>query len=381
MREDKNKSVWIIDATLRDGEQAPGIVFSRRDKCAIAEMLTEAGVDELEAGIPSMGKTEQQSIADLKSLNLGIRLTNWCRARLKDIETAARCNTGSIHISFPVSSIQLEAIHKNKSWVLEQLAALIPSAYRYFDYVSVGALDATRADHLFLNKFVGLATASGVDRIRIADTVGITTPSRIQKIFRNLKREWAKGVALEFHGHNDLGMATANALTAVEAGADALSVTVNGLGERAGNVPLEEIVMALSVAGNRSCRVKKRLLLKVCRYVADVSGRPVPADKPITGSAAFSHESGIHCNALLKDPLTYQPFLPETVGRNDGELILGKHSGATVICYALKKIGITVDHLQAELLLDRVREAAIKKGRALSSWELLSLYAGVQGCG
>lgn len=381
MRKDKNKSVWIIDATLRDGEQAPGIVFSRRNKCMIAEMLTEAGVDELEAGIPSMGETEQQSITDLKSLNLGIRLTNWCRAQLKDIEMAARCNTGSVHISFPVSSIGLEAIGKNNSWVFEQLAALIPAARRYFDYVSIGALDATRSDYLFLNKFVGLATACGADRIRIADTVGITTPSTVQKIFRHLKGESAEGVAFEFHGHNDLGMATANALTAVEAGVDALSVTVNGLGERAGNVPLEEIVMALAVAGNRSCRVKKRSLMKVCRYVAQVSRRPIPADKPITGSAVFCHESGIHCNALLKDPLAYQPFLPEAVGRNDSELILGKHSGTAVICHALKKIGISADRRQAELLLDRLREAAIKKGRALSSWELLSLYIAVQKCG
>lgn len=379
MREDKNKSIWIIDATLRDGEQAPGIVFSRRDKCMIAEMLTEAGVDELEAGIPSMGKTEQQSIADLKSLNLGIRLTNWCRARLEDIEMAARCNTGSIHISFPVSSIQLEAIEKNKLWVLDQLAALIPVASRYFDHVSVGALDATRADHLFLNKFVGLAAACGADRIRIADTVGIASPSAVQEIFRNLKSESRPGTVFEFHGHNDLGMATANALTAVEAGADALSVTVNGLGERAGNVPLEEIVMALHVAGNRSCRVKKSLLMKVCRFVAQVSRRPIPADKPITGSAVFCHESGIHCNALLKDPLSYQPFLPEAVGRDESELILGKHSGTAVICHALKKIGISVDRSQAAFLLDRVREAAIKKGQALSSSELLSLYAAVQG--
>ncbi len=376
MRKKKN-SLWIIDSTLRDGEQAPGVVLHHEDKLAIAVMLAEAGVDELEAGIPSMGKAERQNIADLKALNLGLRLTCWCRARQEDIELAKTCGTGSIHISYPVSPIQLRAVGKTESWVLEQLKELVPWACRSFNHVSVGALDATRADQRFLINFVGLAAAYGAYRIRIADTVGIATPSTVQKLFRNLRKKSVRGVTFEFHGHNDLGMATANAITAVEAGADALSVTVNGLGERAGNVPLEEIVMALSVSGNRFCRVKKSVLMEVCRYVAKVSQRPIAADKPITGSAVFCHESGIHCNALLKDPLAYQPFLPEAVGRDKSELILGKHSGTSSICHMLKKTGIAIDRGQAILLLGRVREAAVNKGQALSSSELVTLYHSV----
>ena len=323
--EEKMK-IQISDTTLRDGEQAPGVAFSRKQKLRIAEMLADIGVDELEIGIPAMGEEERTTIRALAGMKLDLRLLTWCRAKLTDIEMAAECNTSSVHISFPVSSILLKAMGKDHNWVLESLAGLIPFAAKYFDYVSIGAQDSFRADHIFLKRFYDLAYHCGAHRLRIADTVGTATPSKVTRLLENLLSGNVE-LPVEFHGHNDLGMATANALSAAEAGAKILSVTINGLGERAGNTPLEEIAMALSLHENLYCNIRTASLMNLCRFVSTVSARKIPESKPITGKAVFMHESGIHCAALLRDPLSYQPFLPQNTGQEGTRFVLGKHSG------------------------------------------------------
>ena len=364
--------VWIIDTTLRDGEQAPDVVFTREEKKRIACELAEMGVDEIEIGIPAMGEDEVQSIAEIAKLGLSSRLTSWCRAQEKDIELAARSGTRGIHLSFPVSEVHLKTLEKSQEWVIAKVHELVPRAKKYFDFVSVGAQDATRAEMDFLKLFLKEAALYGAGRVRIADTVGIATPMMIWRMVQGLSA--VSPIDLEFHAHNDLGMATANAFTAIEAGCRAVSVTVTGLGERAGNAALEELVMALKLSGKYYSRLDTTKLKQVCDTVSQASGRQVPDQKPVIGKAVFQHESGIHCAALLKNPLAYQPFLPNEVGKEGYELVIGKHSGTAAIRHTLKGRGISVKRAEAAELLSVVRREAVQRKRTLSPDELESMY-------
>ena len=365
--------VHIVDTTLRDGEQAPGVAFSFEEKVSIVRLLVGAGVDELEVGIPAMGHAVCDEIRKLVALEPNCLLTSWCRALEKDIDLAAACGTGGVHISFPVSSILLRAMGKTRDWVLSRLAVLVPSALRRFQVVSVGAQDAFRAEPEFLNEFVRSASECGVHRVRIADTVGLARPSQVVAMVRNLVCRVGQ-MRLEFHGHNDLGMATANSVTAAEAGADALSVTVNGLGERAGNASLEEVAMAVNRLPGHRCAIQVKKLQALCRFVAKASNRPIPIAKPITGVAIFSHESGIHCAGLLKDPATYEPFCPEDIGRNRSEFVIGTHSGSAAIRHLFKGQGISLPPADAVKLRNRIYAVARQKKAALTRAEVVDLY-------
>ncbi len=363
----------IIDTTLRDGEQAPGVAFSRQEKITMVGLLDNAGVDELEVGIPSMGPPARDEIRALVAMKPNCLLTSWCRALQTDIDLARACGTGGVHISFPVSPILLRAMGKTQNWVLSRLADLIPSARKCFRMVSVGAQDAFRAVPDFLNAFVAAAAACGAHRVRIADTVGLARPSQVAGLVRELTGLMGSA-GLEFHGHNDLGMATANTVAAIEAGIGAVSVTVNGIGERAGNAPLEQVVMAAKTIDCRNCQIDASRLMKICRFVAQITNRPIAVDRPITGKVAFSHESGIHCAALLKDPNTYQPFLPETIGRKGAQLLVGRHSGSTVLKHIMEQAGVILDAEKTKRLLAIIRIRSLKNRDSISPGELLRLY-------
>ncbi|TLU54088.1 MAG: homocitrate synthase [Chlorobium sp.] len=363
---------WIIDTTLRDGEQAPGVVFSAAEKTEIASLLADAGVDELEIGYPAISGEEQEVIRNIVALKLPVRLTSWARATSGDIDAAAASGTEAVHISFPLSALYLLIMEKDYAWVQEQLQVLVAKAKHSFNVVSVGAQDATRADAELLRRFVIDATACGVDRIRIADTVGIATPSSVMQLVGNLKSVTA--VALEFHAHNDLGMATANAFMAIEAGCQAVSVSVTGIGERAGNAALEELAMALKLSERYQTRIDTRQLSKLCAVVSRASGRVIQDQKPVVGQSAFQHESGIHCAALLKHPLSYQPFLPGQIGRDNYELVIGKHSGSASLQHFYSGRGVSMTRREANHLLAWVRKKATEKKRALQPEELDTLY-------
>ncbi|MDY6833149.1 MAG: hypothetical protein SWC96_15130 [Thermodesulfobacteriota bacterium] len=365
--------IEIVDTTLRDGLQAPGIDFSRRQKTDTAMRIARIGVDEIEAGTPAMGDDACQDIREIIGLGLDTRISLWCRAREDDLEMAAACCAEHVHISFPVSDILLSAFEKDAAWVFDTLARIVPFACKRFSGVSVGAQDATRTDVKRLTAFAGAAAACGARRLRLADTVGISRPTGTDRLVRMLKNHVPE-ISLEFHAHNDLGMATANAVTAAEAGADAVSVTVNGLGERAGNAPLEEVAAALHTADNIGSRIRAADLAGLCSHVAELSARPVPAAKPVTGSAVFTHESGIHCAGLFKNPLSYQPFYPREVGREDWRMVIGSHSGGCAVRAALAKHGIKMEPgLEAEFAV-RVRDLAKKNNTLLVDRDLCRFY-------
>ena len=367
------RHVWFIDTTLRDGEQAPGISFDRGTKIVIARDLAKAGVDELEVGIPAMGGSALEDIHALVALDLDCRLTSWCRALETDIALAAGSGTAGVHISFPVSAKLMRALDKTWDWVLAQLEALVPAAREKFAMVSVGAQDAFRADPRFLEEFVGRAARSGVHRVRLADTVGTARPLQVVDLVRNLSHA-AGRTKLEFHGHNDLGMATANSVTAIEAGIHAVSMTVNGVGERAGNAPLEQVAMAVALMEDRATSVDARALIPICHLVSRAIRRPIPEDQPITGQAVFRHESGIHCAGILKDPETYQPFVPEMIGREKAQLVVGRHSGAGVLQHLMAEAGVDLTPEQTRKLLSAVREEALQRQGFLSRDDLVQFY-------
>ncbi len=370
---DDKRKIWMVDTTLRDGEQAPGVVFNTQEKLEIAMALDGMGIDEIEVGIPAMGDQACQDIRKIAGLHPACVLSCWCRANKKDIEAAALCNTPGVHISFPTSSVLLKTFDRDEAWVMNTLTDLVGVAKRYFDRVSVGAQDATRTRQAFLYEFADLACDVGADRLRLADTVGMISPSMVMKTITGLSRR-VPNLDLEFHGHNDLGMATANAVTAVEAGASALSVTVNGLGERAGNAPLEEVAMALFEVGGYKSAINNRLMTDLCHLVARASGRVIHESKPIVGENVFRHESGIHCSGLLRDGSSYQLFEPETVGKKESEYVIGYHSGSAAIGHVLKQQGIFIDKKGASELIPMVREKAFQQKSLLTPEALKELY-------
>jgi homocitrate synthase NifV len=369
--------VRIVDCTLRDGEQAPGVSFRREEKLAIAKALVDAGVPELECGIAAMGAEECANIRALVALELPSRLTGWSRARESDVDATAACGLSSIHIAFPTSAVQLGAIGKNQHWVMKELQKVVAHALERFDWVSVGAQDATRTAPEFLHEFLSAASSLGVHRIRIADTVGIWNPLQTANVFQTL-RQFAGKATLEFHGHNDLGMATANAIAAIQSGAGSVSVTVTGIGERAGNAALEQVVMAMRHSLGMTCGIDTAAIPSLCERVSRAAGRAIPPDQPIVGQAVFRHESGIHCQSLLQDRQSFELFSAAELGQVAPEFAIGRHSGSESVAKVLSGLGLNTTRSVANRMLPEIRRQSVVKKSALSHEELFQIYRGVQ---
>lgn len=349
------KDFFIVDSTLRDGEQTAGVAFNKKDKIEIAEKLARAGVDIIEAGIPAMGEEEIAVIQEIMNLNIHSQIMSWNRMVLDDIRKSIAAGIKYLHISAPVSDIQIERkLRKDRNWILENIKKMVSYAVQRGCIVSVGAEDASRADLDFLIEFYNTAAGEGAARVRYADTVGIMEPIRVHKTITLLRDNI--NLDIDFHGHNDFGMATANALAANKAGARYISCTVNGLGERAGNTALEEIVTAVHYIEGKATDFNLKKIMELSNLVENASGRHLAESKPIVGKKVFSHESGIHVDGLLKDSRTYEAFPPEDLGR-ERDIVIGKFSGRSAIINEYGRRGINISNNEAGFLLSQIRES------------------------
>ncbi|WP_321367423.1 homocitrate synthase [uncultured Desulfuromusa sp.] len=371
MNKQQTQDVIIADTTLRDGEQTAGVVFSPKERLKIACMLDGIGVQELECGIPAMGKAEQKSIRQLVDLGLKTRLMTWNRALISDIQDSLNSGVTAVDISLSLSDMHIEhKLKKSRKWVKEQLQVALTFAKRHQLYVSVGGEDSSRADMNFIAEILHIAEQEGADRFRYCDTLGVHNPltmfTRVQQLTE------ITSLDLEVHTHNDLGMATANTIAGIKAGARFASTTVNGLGERAGNAALEEVVMALKHTCAIDPGIDTSKFAELSRYVGLASSRPVSPWKAIVGERVFSHESGLHTDGVLKNPENYEGFNPSEVGLKR-HLVLGKHSGRHGLEQKLRQFSLEIDKQDIDLLLTKVRDFSQRKKRSLSDQDLLNI--------
>jgi len=372
----KKTKIKLDDTTLRDGEQTAGVVFSNEEKINIARMLDEIGIDQIEAGIPAMGGDEREVIEHIAGMGLSASILAWNRANLDEIADSIATGVDAVAISLATSDIHIKTkLMKDRQWVLDSIRRAVELAKSHDVYVSVNAEDASRTELGFLFEYAAVAKEEGADRIRFCDTIGIMEPFQCYSIVKHLIDE--TGLEVEMHTHNDFGMAVANAIAGIHAGAQWVNVTIGGLGERAGNAALEEIVMALKYLEGIDLDIDTKQFYEITDYVMRAAGRTIPAWKPIVGANMFAHESGIHADGVLKNPKTYEVFSPDEVGL-ERQIVVGKHSGSKTIEMKLAEFGIPITREDAAELLPSVRAKALLLNRSLFDKELVKLYQNYQ---
>ncbi|NWF66405.1 MAG: homocitrate synthase [Campylobacterales bacterium] len=362
----------INDTTLRDGEQAPFVAFNIEEKIKIATLLYEAGCDELEIGTPAMGKKEQNDIKELLKLNLPIKMMSWNRATLCDLEASLECGVKAVDLSIPTSHIMIETKYKNDiDLMLKNLEQCITLAKKKRLFVTIGGEDSSRADINFLKEVINEAHNLKADRFRYCDTIGILTPKKSFQTIEELVK--LDKLDIEMHTHNDFGMAVANGIAGLEAGAKSINTTVVGLGERAGNAPFEQILMSFIHLFDEHREFKSNILKELVSTVLKASKVKLSSMAPIIGKRLFAHESGIHADGMMKNEAMYEPFSPKEVGAKRVYPI-GKHTGSSNIIYHLQKRGLNLSKKEASMLIPKIRDIVTSRKKVLNEVELEQLY-------
>jgi len=391
--------VLIFDTTLRDGEQSPGCSMTQPEKLRVARALAELGVDVIEAGFPAASRGDFDSVSAVAREVDGPVVCALARCHDEDIELAARALAAAerrrLHVFLATSAIHRQyKLNMAQEEILRLAAAGVGRARELCEDVEFSPEDASRTELEFLAQVVEVAIAAGATTVNIPDTVGYTVPDEFAELFRYLRKNvrGIEGVRLSVHCHDDLGMAVANSLTAVVAGARQIECTMNGIGERAGNCSLEEVVMALKTRAaffNVATAVNTSRLYPTSRLVSSITGMPIPRNKAVVGENAFAHESGIHQHGMLKHHSTYEILRPEDVGLARSHLVLGKHSGRHAFRERVQALGFELEEAEFNRVFEEFKALADKKkelfdgdieavvlraeGAAAGPWQLVEL--------
>lgn len=355
--------ISFADCTLRDGEQAPGVFFTTEEKLAIADLLDEAGVDILDAGMPSVSREERETLAALVAQNYRARVAATVRALRLDIDLALDCGVREVFLFMPVSPQHLKHkfgidLRQAQRRIDEALSYAVDQGLR----VHFVAEDTVRADPRQLAPVFDRVAEYGAASIVICDTIGVMNPQTIADYIRTLREKMKRTIPMGIHCHNDYGLGTANTLAAISAGCTLVTSTVNGLGERAGNAAFEEVVCALGDLYGAELRIDKRVLTRLSEAVARASGVFLTPTKPVVGFNVFRHESGVHVDGMLKDPSTYESICPKSLGRVH-EMLVGKHSGCGLIEARLAAKGIDATPELALRILERIKATKISTNK------------------
>lgn len=371
---DPARRIRFADCTLRDGEQQPGVAFDHQARLQLATALDRAGVYEIEAGTPASSPIDAAAIAEICGLGLSAKISVLCRAMTEDIDLARSLGVWGVRISFPISKVSRR--HKLRDISDADYLATALAISRYARdagaYVIFSPFDTTRADRSFLHELIGsLTEAQVVDRLRLVDTTGCALPAGITRLVESV-REVAPSLPLEIHCHDDFGLACANTIAGVVAGADYVSTTINGIGERSGNASTEETAVALAGLYGVDTGLDLAQLTSLSHLVETLSGVVVPPNKAVVGSNSFRYESGMVVAGLLREPYTTEPYPPELVGQTR-DIVIGKTSGRASVVYKAAQLGHELDDATSGQVLQAAKDQAAARGRALSTEEFAAL--------
>ncbi len=366
--------ILIYDSTLRDGEQMPGVSFTPTQKLAIASKLDEIKVHQIEAGFPVVSEEERKTVKMIANEGLNADILALTRLKKEEVDIAVDCDVDMILLFIASSDIHLK--YKLKKWSCEEIVDCIASVIEYANShgirVSFSTEDSTRTDLETLHDFSQAAIDAGIERLGLTDTVGCITPQGLKFLISKIQD--FTDVPISIHLHNDLGLALANALAGLEAGASAVATTINGMGERAGNVPLEQLIVALKVLYNKELGIDTTGLKDLTEMVAEFAGVPISPNSPLVGDNVFSHESGIHIAAILNHPVTYECIPPELVG-GTRRLLMGKHTGTAYIDNRLKEHQLEATSKQLETIVQEIKVLGEYKGRVTEDefWNIVEM--------